>query len=224
MVQGFTFKLVIFRETAALFAIMPEQIRHSAPRAKPGQAQPVRGHDPASWTSATFPATRTQTKIAIARIITTRRPRTFPASQIAARCRNIRNHFELARQGSNGKREPIMIARYFALVFLSVGFLAASQTTTPAQNATLLPEQAEVPVAPSTPGTGPGTLSNETTGANPLTGLPCSGEGALATTGAGALPDATNPPAGTITPADQGAISLPSLNSVFGPTSALGAC
>ena len=117
-----------------------------------------------------------------------------------------------------------MIARYFALICLSVGFLAASQAPAPAQNATLLPEQPEVPVSASTPGTGPGTLSNETTGTNALTGLPCSGEGALATTGAGALPDATNPPEGSLTPANQGAINLPSLNSVFGPTSALGAC
>jgi hypothetical protein len=137
--------------------------------------------------------------------------------------------------GGDGRRQwgwPMAAkyaAKYLALIGLSAGFLALSQTVTPAQTVNpsstlLLPEQAESPISAATPGTGPGTLSNETTGTNPLTGLPCTGEGSLAESGAGALPDASNPAEGTITPADQGAISLPSLNSVFGPTSALGAC
>jgi hypothetical protein len=122
-----------------------------------------------------------------------------------------------------------MLARRLVLICLSAGFLAAGQTTTPAQNvnpatALVVPEQTEVPVAPTTPGTGPGTLSNETTGTNQFTGLPCSGEGALATTAAGELPDATSPPQGSSTPSDQGAINLPSLSSVFGSSSSLGAC
>jgi hypothetical protein len=122
-----------------------------------------------------------------------------------------------------------MAAKYFALICLSAVFLTASQTVSSAQavnpsSTLVLPEQAESPISPSTPGTGPGALTSETTGTNPLTGLPCTGEGSLAESGAGALPDATNPPQGSLTPSDQGAIAVPSLNSVFGPTSALGAC
>jgi hypothetical protein len=123
-----------------------------------------------------------------------------------------------------------MAAKFLAMICLSAGFLAASLTTTPAQQGVnpslslVVPEQAEIPVAPSTPGTGPGRLSNETTGTNQLTGLPCSGEGALATSGAGELPDAANPPEGSLTPSDQGAINLPSLSSVFGSSTGSGAC
>jgi len=122
-----------------------------------------------------------------------------------------------------------MALRSFALICLSVLILTVSETAIPAQtlnstSALIVPEQAEVPISPATPGTRPGSLTNETTGTNAVTGLPCTGEGALATSGAGALADTASPPPGSTTPVDQGAIAEPSLTSVFGPSTSLGAC
>jgi hypothetical protein len=122
-----------------------------------------------------------------------------------------------------------MAAKTLALICLSALLLTASETMTPAQSlnsssALIIPEQAETPISPATPGTGPGALTNETTGTNALTGLPCSGEGALATSGAGALADTESPPPGSTEPTDQGQLAEPGLTSVFGPTSSLGAC
>jgi hypothetical protein len=124
-----------------------------------------------------------------------------------------------------------MTAKPFALICLSALFMTVCETVTPAQSlnpssALILPEQAEAPISPGTPGTGPGSLTNQTTGTNPLTGLPCSGAGALSESGAGQLPDASTPPPGGTTPTDddQGSIPVPALNSVFGSATSIGAC
>ena len=84
----------------------------------------------------------------------------------------------------------------------------------------LVPQPAETPVSPVTPSTTPGGLTNETSGNNPLTGLPCTGQGSLAVSGAGALSDSATPPP------DQTLLTpqLPTLSSVFGSSTALGSC
>ncbi len=120
-----------------------------------------------------------------------------------------------------------MITKRVDLIGLTVLFLTTSGALALAQNLNpytsfTLPEQAEIPVSPATPGTLPGSLTNETTGTNALTGLPCSGEGALAVSGAGALGDTAAPPPGE--DPTGGTIAEPSATSVFGPTSTLGAC
>jgi hypothetical protein len=86
-----------------------------------------------------------------------------------------------------------------------------------------LPHRNQAPVSPSTPGTVPGTLSSENTGANPITGLPCSGGGALAISGAGGLADTPSAPPNESNP-EQPSAELSSLTSVFGTTTSLGSC
>jgi hypothetical protein len=118
-----------------------------------------------------------------------------------------------------------MAAKRLGLLGLIVLILPASATIAPAQNLnpstslTLSPPR-EIAVSPSTPGTTPGSLSGETTGTNPLTGLPCSGQGSLSVSGAGALPDVATPPPDETSATPQ----LPSVSSVFGPQTTLGAC
>ena len=104
-----------------------------------------------------------------------------------------------------------MAANRIGLIGLSVLVLTATATVALAQlsgntsnpalsgntvnpvlsgQSTLLPARSELSVSPSI---ATGLLSN-TTGTNPLTGLPCTGPGALSISGAGALPGSTTAP------------------------------
>jgi hypothetical protein len=87
---------------------------------------------------------------------------------------------------------------------------------------TLLSARSELSVSPSTP---TGLLSN-TTGMNPLTGLPCTGPGALSISGAGTLPGSTSPAVnGSVIGTASGTTSqLPAFPSVFQPGGVGGAC
>jgi hypothetical protein len=91
-----------------------------------------------------------------------------------------------------------------------------------------VPQEPEVPVSPALPSTAPGSLTNETTGTNPVTGLPCSGAGALSVSGAGALGGTgvggPGEAAGAPTEPTSDTYQLPTLTSVFGSSTALGAC
>ena len=104
-----------------------------------------------------------------------------------------------------------------------IGLIALSLATTAAvalaQNApSTLPETSEIAVSPALPS---GLLGGESTGSNPLTGLPCTGGGASAVSGVGGLGDTTTPPQGD----ESGAEQLPPFVSVFGSgSSTLGAC
>lgn len=108
------------------------------------------------------------------------------------------------------------------VVGLVAVIVSAGAATALAQGLVIL-QRGEVPISPATPGTLPGTLNNETTGTNPLTGLPCSGQGSLAVSGAGGLADTALPPPGGDTTTEP-TTQLPSLTSVFGSSSSLGAC
>jgi hypothetical protein len=100
--------------------------------------------------------------------------------------------------------------------------LAAYAAIAHAQGLTI-PQPAETPVSPSTPGTLPGTEAGPGTsvGTNPITGQPCLGGGASAING-GMVGAPTNP--------GQTTTGLPPDNSVFGlnnqvpDTSSPGAC
>jgi hypothetical protein len=139
-----------------------------------------------------------------------------------------------------------MTANRVELLALSVLILVASATVSPAQNtvgslntgasllsgnttnpalsgeSTLLSARSELSVSPSTP---TGLLSN-TTGTNPLTGLPCTGPGSLSISGAGTLPGSTSP---AVNGTEQGSASgttsqIPAFPSVFQPGGIGGAC
>jgi hypothetical protein len=118
-----------------------------------------------------------------------------------------------------------MVTTRFKLIALAILALVASAAAAAAQNVNsstplIVPQQSEAAVSPAAPGLLPGTLTNETTGINPLTGLPCTGGGSLAISGAGGLSDSANQPPDSTSPTPQ----LPSLNSVFGSGTSLGAC
>jgi hypothetical protein len=101
--------------------------------------------------------------------------------------------------------------------------LLSGNTTNPvlSGNSTILPARSELSVSPSTP---TGLLTN-TTGTNPLTGLPCTGPGALSVSGAGTLPGTTSPPVnGSDIGAATGSVQIPTFPSVFQPGGAAGAC
>jgi hypothetical protein len=102
----------------------------------------------------------------------------------------------------------------------SIGLLALALATTAtvalAQSLTL-PEAPELAVSPALPS---GLLSGETTGSNPLTGLPCSGGGASAVSGVGGLADTATLPPGD----DSSDVQAPPIVSVFGSGGTLGAC
>jgi hypothetical protein len=86
---------------------------------------------------------------------------------------------------------------------------------------TLLPARTELNVSPATP---TGLLSN-TTGTNPLTGLPCTGPGALSISGAGTLPGTTTPPVnGSSIGSATGTVQIPTFPSVFQSGGSSGAC
>lgn len=125
-----------------------------------------------------------------------------------------------------------MIANRLPLLGLVIVLVTAGSDMAMPQNFNsslplVLPSHPEAPVSPATPGTVAGTLTNETAGINPLTGLPCSGQGSLAVSGAGALADTASPPPGDVNeaaPGGQNTIAEPSVTSVFGNASGLGAC
>jgi hypothetical protein len=109
----------------------------------------------------------------------------------------------------------LLIASAFLAAFLAVAANAAALAQSAA--GLTLPNQAEIPVSPATPGS---VLSNETTGSNPLTGLPCTGAGALAVSGAGGLSDSASAPPDS----DSSSPQLPTVSSVFGSSTSLGSC
>ena len=131
-------------------------------------------------------------------------------------------------------------ANRFELLALSVIILVATATVSLAQNtgasllsgnatnpvlsgqSTLLSARSELSVSPSTP---TGLLSN-TSGTNPLTGLPCTGPAALSISGAGTLPGSTSPAVnGSADQAANGTTSqIPAFPSVFQPGGVGGAC
>lgn len=106
------------------------------------------------------------------------------------------------------------------IVLAAANAAVSAQTLNPTTTLTI-PHQSEVSVSPVTPNASGGLSGeNETTGTNPLTGLPCTGEGSLAISGAGELPDSSSTPADSTPLAPQ----LPALNSVFGSSTTLGSC
>ena len=115
-----------------------------------------------------------------------------------------------------------MTCKRWQLIGLVVLLVAAGAAAALAQGL-LIPQRNEVPISPATPGTAPGSLTNQTTGTNPITGLPCSGQGSIAVSGVGGLGDtASQPPGGD--PSLPATEQLPSLTSVFGTGSGAGAC
>jgi hypothetical protein len=92
----------------------------------------------------------------------------------------------------------------------------------PSTSSPLLPARPENPVSPALP-TG---LLPDTTGTNPLTGLPCTGPGSLAVSGAGTLPGSSAPPVNgsAIGSASGTATQIPGFSSVFQPGNNSGAC
>jgi hypothetical protein len=87
-------------------------------------------------------------------------------------------------------------------------------------NSTLLPARQQLSVSPALP---TGLLPN-TTGTNPLTGLPCTGPGALSISGAGSLPGSTTAPVNGSLIGTTQAIQTPAFQSVFQSGGTGGAC
>ena len=112
-----------------------------------------------------------------------------------------------------------MAEKRMGLIGLIALAVAATATVALAQStSSTVPQAPEIAVSPALPS---GLLSGESTGSNPLTGLPCSGGGASAVSGVGGLGDTATSPQGDETSAEQ----LPPINSVFGTVSStLGAC
>ena len=109
-----------------------------------------------------------------------------------------------------------MAAKRMELIGLTALVLAATAAAALAQSVTL-PQGPELAVSPALPS---GLLTGESTGSNPLTGLPCTGGGASAVSGLGGLGDTTTPPPGS----DSADVQAPPIVSVFGSGSTLGAC
>ena len=89
-------------------------------------------------------------------------------------------------------------------------------------HSSLLPARSELSVSPTIP---TGLLPN-TTGSNPLTGLPCTGPGSLSISGAGTLPGTSEPPVNgsAIGTASGTASQIPAFPSVFQSGGSSGAC
>jgi hypothetical protein len=128
-----------------------------------------------------------------------------------------------------------MIANRIGRISLSALVLTATATVTlaqqnptfnplppPSTSSPLLPATPESPVSPALP---TGLLPN-TTGTNPLTGLPCTGPGSLSVSGSGALPGSTAPPVNgsAIGTASGTSSQIPGFSSVFQPGGTSGAC
>jgi hypothetical protein len=118
----------------------------------------------------------------------------------------------------------IILSTTMALAQNTGASLQSGNTVNPVLSGqtTLLSARSELSVSPSTP---TGLLSN-TTGTNPLTGLPCTGPGALSISGAGTLPGSTAPAVnGTADQTASGTNSqIPAFPSVFQPGGVGGAC
>jgi|HubBroStandDraft_3_1064219.scaffolds.fasta_scaffold67011_3 hypothetical protein len=107
-------------------------------------------------------------------------------------------------------------------------FIAAYAAIAHAQNPSsslTIPQQSEVPVSPTTPGTLPGTEAGPgtTVGTNPVTGQPCTGGGASALNG-----DLPGAPTTSDQPGEPGEATagLPPISSIYGLGTATnpGAC
>jgi len=85
---------------------------------------------------------------------------------------------------------------------------------------TVLPARSELTVSPSLPT----ALLPNTTGTNPLTGLPCTGPGSLSISGAGSLPGSTSAPVNGSLIGATDAIQTPAFQSVFQSGGSGGAC
>lgn len=109
-----------------------------------------------------------------------------------------------------------MAAKRMELIGLTALVLAATAAAALAQSVTL-PQGPELAVSPALPS---GLLTGESTGSNPLNGLPCTGGGASAVSGLGGLGDTTTPPPGN----DSADVQAPPIVSVFGSGTTLGAC
>jgi hypothetical protein len=116
----------------------------------------------------------------------------------------------------------------FLLAACALFFVAAYTAVAHAQNPSsslTVPQQPEIPVSPTTPGTLPGTEAGPGTavGTNPITGQPCIGGGSSALTGG--LPTA---PTTSDQPGEPGnsTAGLPPNNSIYGlgTTTNSGAC
>jgi hypothetical protein len=109
-----------------------------------------------------------------------------------------------------------MAAKRMELIGLTALVLAATAAVALAQSVTV-PQGPELAVSPALPS---GLLTGESTGSNPLNGLPCTGGGASAVSGLGGLGDTTMPPPG----GDSADVQAPPIVSVFGSGTTLGAC
>ena len=106
-------------------------------------------------------------------------------------------------------------------------FIAAYAAIAHAQNSSsslTIPQQSEVPVSPTTPGTLPGTQAGAgtTIGTNPVTGQPCTGGASALNGGLAGAPTTSDQPG---EPSQQTA-GLPPNNSIYGLGNATnpGAC
>jgi hypothetical protein len=99
-------------------------------------------------------------------------------------------------------------------MFFIAAYAAVAHAQNPSTSVTI-PQQSEIPVSPTTPGTLPGTQAGSGTavGTNPITGQPCLGGGSSALTGG--LPTA---PTTSDQPGEPGnsTAGLPPDNSVYG--------
>jgi hypothetical protein len=109
-------------------------------------------------------------------------------------------------------------------LFFVAAFAAVARAQNPSSSLTL-PQQPEVPVSPSTPGTLPGTEAGPgtTVGSNPITGQPCIGGGSSALTGGLPTAPTTSDQPGEL---DNSTAGLPPNNSIYGLGAATspGAC
>ncbi len=109
-------------------------------------------------------------------------------------------------------------------MFFMAAFAAIAHAQNPSTSLTI-PQQSEVPVSPTTPGTLPGTEAGAGTaiGTNPITGQPCIGGGTSALNGG-----MTGAPTTSDQPAEPGqdTADLPPDNSIYGlgATANPGAC
>jgi len=109
-------------------------------------------------------------------------------------------------------------------MFFIAAYVAIAHAQNPSTSFTI-PQQSEVPVSPTTPGTLPGTEAGPGTaiGTNPITGQPCLGGGASALNGG-----LTGVPTTSDQPGEPGqdTAGLPPDNSIYGlgTTANPGAC
>src|SRR5579863_6340979 len=100
------------------------------------------------------------------------------------------------------------------VMFFIAAYSAIAHAQNPSSSVTI-PQQPEVPVSPTTPGTLPGTQAGPgtTIGSNPITGQPCTGGGASALNG-GLLgaPTTSDQPGEP----NQATAGLPPNNSIYG--------